>query len=519
MTQFAESLTARAGLALNDPNLLGAGSFIDGAFCRTRSSDVDLIVTNPANGGVVRRVAEASDADVQWALDTAETAFSKWRLASIQDRSNFLRRWHGLIVEHREDLARLITLENGKPLTEARAEIDYAASFVDWNVLLAALGHGSSAVQHEKDVTACTMREPVGVCLLVTPWNFPAAMVTRKAAPALAAGCAIVVKPSELTPLTALALAELAFRAGAPSGLFNVLATSRAGPVVQLALETRCVRLVSFTGSTRVGKLIAAKAAERIVKTVLELGGHAPFIVYDDADIEAAVDGLISNKCRVAGQTCLASNRVFVQRGPTYEAFCGLLMERMDSLIVGNGLDESVNLGPLICEAAMERVAKQVTDAVEKGATLLLGKSSDTASRNGAEELPNGEENGVEEGQVNLFFPPTLLVDVTDDMVMAKEETFGPVIGVLAFNEEHEVLRRANDNTELGLAAYVYTRDGGRASRAVRDLKFGMVGVNETNVSKPSTVFGGMKESGLGREGGVDALEPYSEVKYALMRF
>lgn len=518
MTQFNESLPTRAGLALSDPNLLGPGSFIDGAFGRTRSSDADLIVTNPANGGIVRRVAEASDTDVHRALDAAEAAFSKWRLTSVQDRAKFMRRWHALVVENREDLARLITLENGKPLAEARTEIDYAASFIDWNVLTAAQGHGSSVVQREKDVSAYVTREPVGVCLLVTPWNFPAAMVTRKAAPALAAGCAIVVKPSELTPLIALALAELASRAGAPPGLFSVIATSRSGPVVELALQTPSVRLVSFTGSTRVGKIIAAKAAQRMVKTSLELGGHAPFIVYDDAHVETAVDGLISSKFRVSGQTCISPNRVYVQQGPTYDAFCTLLKDRMENLVMGNGLNEDVNLGPLISEAAVDRVGRHVDDAVERGATLVLGRETESNKTMGA-EMESDEENGLIEDEMKLFFPPTLLLDVTDDMLMAKEETFGPVVGVLAFNEEHEVLRRANDNTEMGLAAYVYTKDGGRAMRAVRDLQFGILGVNHTNISSPATPFGGMKESGVGREGGVDALEPYTEVKYALMRF
>lgn len=518
MTQHTESLPSRAGLALNDPNLLGAGSFIDGVFTRPRSSDSDLIVTNPANGGIVRRLAEASNADVLRSLHTAQAAYSKWRLTSVQDRANFLRRWHALVLEHREDLARLITLENGKPLAEARGEIDYAASFIDWNALTAAQGHGSSAVQREKDISAYTTREPIGVCLLVTPWNFPAAMVTRKAAPALAAGCAIVAKPSELTPLTALALAELASRAGAPPGLFSVVTTTRAGPVVDLALQTQHVRLVSFTGSTRVGKIIAAKAAQRIVKTSLELGGHAPFIVYDDADVDAAVDGLIRNKFRVAGQTCVSANRVFVQRGPTFDLFVDTLENRMDALVVGNGLNGGVDMGPLISEAAVERVSGHVADAIERGAQLVLGRGTEFGEDDKSESV-SLEENGMFEDETKLFFPPTLLLDVTDEMLMSKEETFGPVVGVLAFSDEQEVLRRANENTEMGLAAYVYTKDGGRAMRAVRDLKFGMVGINHANVSSPATPFGGMKESGIGREGSIDALEPYTEVKYAVLRF
>lgn len=516
--QLTESLPPRQGLQLNDSNLLGAGSFIDGSFSRSRSSDVDLIVTNPANGGIVRRVVDISDHDVKRAATSAETAFQLWRLSSLKNRSAFLRRWHTLVMENREDLAHLITLENGKPLSEARVEVDYAASFIDWNVLAATQGRGSLAVQHEEDLYASTTHQPIGVCLVITPWNFPAAMIVRKVAPALAAGCAVVAKPSDLTPLTALALAELASRAGAPRGLFNVLATTRAGPVSDLVLQQRCIRMLSFTGSTRVGKLLAAKAGQRLLKTSLELGGHAPFIVYDDADVEAAVDGLMKNKFRVAGQTCIAANRVFVQRGPIYHDFCTQLTERMASLVMGNGLENGAQIGPLISEAAVERVTAHVDDAVARGATLVLGGTSKTKSSSSS-ELEASDDTDEGEEKASLFFPPTLLLGVTDDMLLAKEETFGPVVGVLMFTEEREVIRRANDNTEGGLASYVYTSDAGRALRASKDLSFGMVGVNETNVSNCATPFGGMKESGLGREGGVHSLEAFTEVKYALMRF
>lgn len=487
---------------LKDSTLIGEGSFINGSFTSSRFVDSSFPIVNPANGSVVRTLAEVSDAEVDSALKSAEVAFAKWRNSTQNDRDTFLRNWRAQIEMHLDDLATLLTLENGKPLKESRGEIGFARIFIDWNIFSASRAYGTSAVQPSSQVTAFVTKQPVGVCLLITSWNFPVAMLTRKVAMAIAAGCVVLVKPSELAPLSSLALAELARRAGAPPGLFNVLATTRAVDVVGKAVNSRCVRLVSFTGSMPVGRLVAASAANRVLRTILELGGHAPFIVFNDADVDAAVEGLMSNKFRNTGQACIAANRVFVQRGAIYEEFCDRLHSRMGKLVVGDGFDENVDVGPLINESAVRRVSSHVEDAISSGARLVCGGVPKKTGRS-----------------IDNFFPPTLLVDVVDDMKISCEETFGPVVAVLGFDEECEVLSRANDMTDSGMAAFVYTKDGGRAMRASRELQFSMVGVNDVNISGAATPFGGMRQSGLGREGGAGVLDAFTEEQYRLFRF
>lgn len=490
---------------LSDPALLASGSFISNTFTEVHEKRIGI--TNPATGANFHYLPEASDADVSAAISAASSAFEHWRHASVRTRADTLRRWYELLLEHKTDLAQLLTLENGKPLPEAEKEVLYGAGYIRWHSDGLGRGEGNWCTRREDDMLAMTLLEPVGVCLLITPWNFPVAMMARKAAAAVAAGCSIVAKPSELTPLCALAMAELGRRAGLPAGVMNVVVTTRAGEVVERILKERCVRAVSFTGSTRVGKLIAKMAAERVLKCGLELGGHAPFIVYDDADLEVAVKGLVMNKFRVAGQTCVAANRVFVQNG-VREEFCGMVKKKVGALRLGNGMSKGVDYGPLINKGAMEKVSKHVGDAVEKGAKLVLGGKEGCANGNGE----YGEERGY-------FYEGTVLDGVTDEMEITKEETFGPVIGVMGFDTEEEVLARANGGTEMGLAAYVFTKDLGRANRAIRELEFGMVGVNSVAISDPSTSFGGMKESGIGREGGREGLELYTHVKFGLTKF
>ncbi|KAI0557580.1 succinic semialdehyde dehydrogenase [Gracilaria domingensis] len=479
-------------LELRDPTLLPAASFINNIQAPIRTSH-DLRVRNPFNNAIVSRVTQASNSDVLQAIETAEAAQSSWRNSSVQERSLLLRTWYQLIVDSRDDLAHIITLENGKPLSEARAEVDYSASFFLWNSQEALHSFHTSATQ----TTSCQIQvtqEPVGTVLAITPWNFPLAMLSRKLAPAVAAGCSVIAKPSEETPLSALALAELGRRAGAPAGLCNVLVTAESELVVDEVLRANCVRMVTFTGSTAVGKLIAAKAAQRVLRVALELGGNAPFVIFDDADLDAAVKGLLKNKFRASGQTCISANRIFVQE-EIYDEFVQKARGSFEELIVGNGLDEDVQVGPMISQKAMHKVERQIDDATAKGARVVLG----------------GEPNG------NLL-PVTLLADVTDAMECAHTETFGPMVPVMAFQSEEEVWERANQG-DAGLAAYVYTSDLGRAMRGVRALKYGMVGVNDTAISAPSTTFGGMRESGIGREGGLSSLHEFLETKFSMINF
>lgn len=478
-------------LELNDPTLLPGASFINNAPAPIRTSH-DLKVHNPFNNAIVSRVTQASSTDVSHAIECANKAQRKWRNSSLQQRSSLLRKWHQLIKEARDDLARILTLENGKPLSEAHAEIDYSASFFLWNSQEALHSTSTSVVQTET-CQAQVIHEPIGTVLAITPWNFPMAMLARKIAPAIAAGCAVIAKPASETPLSALALAEIGNRAGAPPGLFNVVVTNQNEEVVDQVMKADCIRMVTFTGSTVVGRSIAAKAAKRVLRTALELGGNAPFIVFDDADVKAAVDGLLKNKFRCSGQTCISANRVYVQDG-IHDVFVTSAKESMERLVIGNGLDDGVQIGPLISQDAVKKVETHVNQALERGATRLLG----------------GQPDG------NLY-PATLLIDVTDEMECSKAETFGPVVPVLKFTAESEAWERANQG-EAGLAAYLYTTNLGCAMRGVRELKYGMVGVNSTSLSSPSTSFGGMRQSGIGREGGQLSLHEFSETKFSLLQ-
>ncbi|CAN8065536.1 unnamed protein product [Agarophyton chilense] len=479
-------------LELKDPTLLPAASFINNSQAPVRTSQ-DLRVCNPFNNAIVSRVTQASNSDVAYAIETADLAQKEWRKSSVEIRSLLLRKWHQLIKDAREDLAYIIALENGKPLLEALAEVDYSASFFLWNSQEALHSLYTSALQTPESQIQVT-HQPIGTVLAVTPWNFPLAMLARKLAPAIAAGCSVIAKPSEETPLSALALAELGRRAGLPAGLCNVLVTSESELVVDQILNANCIRMVTFTGSTVVGKSIAAKAAQRVLRVALELGGNAPYVVFDDADIKEAIDGLLQNKFRASGQTCISANRVFVQDG-IYDKFIEGARRSFQELVVGNGLDDGVQVGPLISQKALKKVETQIDDATTRGARVVMG----------------GEPDG------NLL-PVTLLADVTDDMECAKAETFGPVVPVLAFQSEEEVWERANLG-DAGLAAYVYTKDLGRAMRGIRELNYGMIGVNSISIGAASTSFGGTRESGLGREGGLSSVHEFVESKYSMIKF
>lgn len=494
------------GLMLADPTLIGKGSFIGGVDCaRSRN---ELVVTNPANNGCVRRVIEATDVDIEQALESAASAFRVWRNVAMRDRSIVLRKWQDLVLENKMDLARILVLEGGKVLAEAVREIEYAASYINWFSIDAEKGFRTAANEMSPGTLGLVTREPIGVCVAITPWNFPCAMLARKVAPALAAGCTVIAKPSENTPLSAMALAELANRAGIPAGGFNVIVSSRARHVAEMLLASPVVRMLTFTGSTRVGKSLSILASARVMRTCMELGGLAPFIVFEDCDIAAAVDGLMVSKFRHSGQTCISTQRVFVQDGELHDKFVEALQHRMASeLVMGNGLSPSVNIAPLINAAAVMRVSKQVDDAISKGAKLVYGGRDLSALLTQQSQTSS-----------NNFYPPSLLTGATDEMDIAKTETFGPVVAVFRFFTESEVIERANA-CEAGLAAYVYTGDVGRAMRLSRALEYGMVGLNTSSLSDCRAEFGGIKESGLGREGGASGIEEFLQVKYSLLKY
>lgn len=470
-------------------------SFIAGK--TTLSTGPTVPIINPSTNKVLAHVSEASDIDVKDAITSATEAFQSWRRTSSESRAKILQNLYDLLQQNKDDLARTITLENGKPLAEAVDEVDFGASYFQWYAVIARTAKSSSGQHLSSTTTAILTHEPIGVCLGVTPWNHPIAMLARKVAAALAAGCAIIAKPSEFTPLSALALSKLAVKAGVPDGLFNVvIGAKNSAEIVRTILEARFVRMVSFTGSTRVGKIIAEVAAKRTLRTCLELGGHAPFVVFDDCDIDATIDALLKCKFRGSGQTCTSANRVYVQNG-VHDAFCEKLVECMAEMVVGDGLDESVNVGPLITQNAVHRVMEQVEEAMSKGAKMLFHGSGDSIGEN--------------------FLAPRVLGDVTDDMLICKVETFGPVLPVLRFDTVEEVVDRCN-STEAGLAAYVFTNNMRRSMQMMRELDFGMVGLNSVQLRDTATAFGGMKESGSGREGGASGLEDYTEAKYCLMQ-
>ena len=481
---------------LSDGALVKAQAYIDGQWCD--GAHGRFAVTNPADGGRLLDVTNCGAADAQRAIDAAARALPGWRAKTARERHTLLRRWYELMMAAQEDLARLMTAEQGKPLAESRGEVAYGASFIEWFAEEARRIYGDTIPPHAGDKRLMVWREPVGVCAAITPWNFPNAMITRKAAPALAAGCTIVVKPAEQTPLSALAIAELAQRAGIPPGVFNVLPAdeARSIEVGRVLCESPTVRKLSFTGSTQVGRILMQQSAPTLKKLSLELGGNAPFIVFDDADVDAAVDGAIASKYRNAGQTCVCTNR-FYAHDRIYDAFVQKLAARAAQLKVGSGFDDGVQQGPLIDAAAMDKVKAHVADAVGQGATVLTG---------GAPHALGAERGG-------MFFQPTVLANVTGRMLVAREETFGPVAPVFRFGSDAEAVAAAN-SVEYGLAAYFYSRDLARIFRVAEQLEFGMVGVNTGLISTEVAPFGGVKQSGFGREGGKYGIDEYLTMKY-----
>jgi succinate-semialdehyde dehydrogenase/glutarate-semialdehyde dehydrogenase len=477
------------GLALSDPALLRDRCLIGGAW----TGAPQLAVRDPASGATLGAVPDLGAPGATAAVAAASTAFPAWSALTAEARAAFLRRWRDAIVAHRDDLAQILTREQGKPLAEALGEIDYAASFVAFYAEEGRRLYGETIPSPRADTRIVVLRQPVGVVATITPWNFPAAMVTRKVAPALAVGCTTVLKPAPETPLTALALAALAERAGLPAGVFNVV-TGDAAAIGRILTEHPAVRAVSFTGSTEVGKLLMRQAASSVKKLALELGGNAPFIVFEDADLDAAADGCMESKFRNTGQTCVCANRIYVQ-DDVYEPFLARLIARATALKVGSGLEPGVQIGPLISEAAVSKVERHIADAVAKGARVRLGGA----------RRPGGR-----------FFSPTVLSEMGAEMAISSEETFGPVAAVYRFRDEADALEQANA-TSFGLAAYVYARDLGRVIRMAEGLQVGMVGVNAAKLGADVVPFGGVKESGLGREGSRHGLEEFTDLKYVLL--
>ncbi len=475
---------------LKDKHLLKSLSYVGGRWV-ANGANVTFEVRDPASSLPLAWVSALDAEETGRAIDTAAAAFSAWRALLPQERACILRRWYELMLGVKDDLALIMTLEQGKPLSESRGEIDYAASFIEWYAEEGKRLNAEGVTSHLPGAEMIVRREALGVVGLVTPWNFPSAMVTRKAAAALAAGCTVVVHPSSETPLSALALAELGERAGLPAGVFNVVTGDAATIVGRLCADPR-VRALSFTGSTAIGKLIAGQCAASMKRLVMELGGHAPLIVFDDADIARAVDIAVNAKFATSGQDCLAANRIFVQR-PILETFNAAFKARIEALIVGNGLSANTEIGPLMHARAVEKVDEQVRDAVRRGGRCLTGGTLHEAGP--------------------LFYAPTLLVDVPEEALIMREETFGPVAAVTAFDTETEVIARAND-TEYGLVAYVVTENGARQMRLGRALEYGMVAINRVKITGGPVPFGGWKQSGLGREGSRHGLEAFSELKY-----
>ncbi|HET8692070.1 MAG TPA: NAD-dependent succinate-semialdehyde dehydrogenase [Steroidobacteraceae bacterium] len=479
-----------AGLTLEDASLLRQQCYVDGAWCDA-AGGATLPVRNPATGDALGTVPAFGAADTEKAVAAAHRSFPAWAATTAKERAVLLRRWHDLVMLNAADLAKLMTAEQGKPLAESKGEIAYAASFIEWFGEEAKRVYGDVIPGHQADKRILVLRQPVGVVAAITPWNFPAAMITRKVAPALAAGCTAVVKPATQTPYSALALAELAARAGLPAGVLNVV-TGPAREVGGVLTGDARVRKLSFTGSTEVGKLLMAQCAKTMKKVSLELGGNAPFIVFDDADLDAAVAGAIASKYRNTGQTCVCANRLLVQAG-VYDAFTKKLVAAVEKLRVGDGLSGETDQGPLIDEAALRKVEEHVADATSRGAKVATG--------------------GKRHALGGTFYQPTVLTGVTPSMAVAREETFGPVAPLFNFKSEEEAIAMAND-TEFGLAAYLYTRDLARSWRVSEALEYGIVGLNTGLISTEVAPFGGVKESGTGREGSKYGILDYTELKY-----
>jgi succinate-semialdehyde dehydrogenase/glutarate-semialdehyde dehydrogenase len=480
-------------LNLSNAYLFRQQCFIEGEWCDAHDGAI-VPVTNPATGETLGTVPKMGQAETARAIAAANAAWPSWRRKNVKERAVILRRWFDLMTAHTEDLARIMTAEQGKPLAESRGEIAYAANYLEWFGEEAKRAYGDIVPGPAADRRIVVVKEPIGVCAAITPWNFPAAMITRKVGAALAAGCPIVVKPASLTPYSALALAELARQAGVPRGVFSVI-TGSAGAIGGEMTRNPVVRKLSFTGSTEVGRVLMEQSAATIKKVSMELGGNAPFIVFDDADLDAAVEGAIASKFRNTGQTCVCANRIYVQAG-VYDAFARKLAAAVGKLRVGNGMDEGVTQGPLIDHAAVGKIEEHIADALAKGGKLVAGGKRHALGR--------------------TFFEPTVILDATQDMLVAKEETFGPLAPLFRFHSDEEVVAMAND-TEFGLASYFYTRDIGRVWRVGEGLEYGMVGINTGLLSNEMAPFGGVKQSGLGREGSSYGLDDYMIVKYLCM--
>ena len=474
---------------LNDPTLLKTNALIGGEWVAGASR---FDVTDPATGAKLVDVANLGAGETEAALRAAQSAWPAWRTRTAKERGAIMLKWFHLLHQHADDLARIMTAEQGKPLAESKGEVAYGASFIDWFAEEAKRVYGETIPTTDNNKRYLVIKQAMGVCAAITPWNFPIAMITRKVAPALAAGCTVVIKPAEQTPLSALAVAELAQRAGMPPGVLNVITADGDNSIAvgQVLCASDIVKHLSFTGSTEVGRILAAQCAPTIKKLSLELGGNAPFIVFDDADIDSAVEGAMVSKYRNAGQTCVCANRLYVQEG-VYDAFVEKLAAKVKVIKVGNGFEAGVNQGPMIDDQAIAKIERHVADATAKGARLVTG----------------GKKFGTR------FYEPTVLADATSDMLCAREETFGPVAPVFKFKTEAEVIALAND-TEFGLASYFYSRDLGRVFRVGEALEYGMVGVNTGLISTAEVPFGGVKQSGLGREGSHHGIDDYVEIKY-----
>ncbi len=474
---------------LNDPSLLKTDALINGNWVKGESR---FDVHDPATGQKLADVANLTAKDAEVALDAANAAWLAWRNKTSKERSILLRKWFDLLMANQEDLGRIMTAEQGKPFAEAKGEVAYGASFVEWFAEEAKRVNGETLPQFDNNRRLMVLKQPIGVCAAITPWNFPLAMITRKVAPALAAGCPVVIKPAELTPLTALAAAELAVRAGIPAGVVNIITADSDNSIAigKVFCSSDIVRHISFTGSTEVGRILMAQSAPSIKKLALELGGNAPFIVFDDADIDSAVEGAMASKYRNAGQTCVCANRIYVQDA-VYDEFVQKFSAKVKTLKVGNGFDEGVVQGPLIEDAAIQKVERHVQDAIAKGGKVMAG----------GHKL---------DGQ---FFEPTVIANANADMLCAREETFGPFAPVFRFHKEQEAIDAAN-NTEFGLASYFFSRDIGRIYRVSEALEYGMVGINVGIIATEHVPFGGVKQSGLGREGSSHGMDEYLEMKY-----
>lgn len=482
-----------ASLELKDPSLFREACYINGKWVGADSNQT-IDVTNPASSELLGTIPKMGADETRAAIDAANEAYPAWRAKTAKERATILRKWFDLMMENQEDLAKMMTAEQGKPFKESMGEIVYAASFIEWFAEEGKRVYGDTIPQHAPGKRIVVTKEPIGVCAAITPWNFPAAMITRKCGPALAAGCTMVVKPATATPYSALALAELAERAGVPAGVFSVV-TGSSGAIGGEMTSNPIVRKLTFTGSTEIGKLLMEQCAGTVKKTSMELGGNAPFIVFDDADLDEAVLGAMASKFRNTGQTCVCANRLLVQDG-VYEEFSKKLAEAVAEMRVGDGLKGETEQGPMIDMAAVEKVEEHIADAVSKGAKVISGGSRHDLG--------------------GTFFQPTVLAEVNTDMKVTQEETFGPVAPLYRFETEEQALQMAND-TEFGLAAYFYTRDIGRVWRVMEGLEYGIVGVNEGIISTEVAPFGGMKESGTGREGSKYGIEDYLEIKYGLI--